>query len=275
MNMYALLPQMPQCVFTHEPHVEVGEKIGYGAFGDVHSVVVDGVPCVRKQLHKATEISQSQFDIEAKLLQRICHPNIVALVGVTYTVSGETKELFLEDGGECLFDAVASGAPLPPFESMCKQILMAVAHLHSHNIIHRDIKLENLLYSANRIKLIDFGLAILVSDPSEELTVPCGSAMYAAPEVRTGKYWGPQADAWSTGVCLFSLYYGFFPFQRIHPQDRIFGSVCRAQKHNGSGDGTVLAIAGIYADVKAPPSPTLLSVLDGLLTVAPDRRLLV
>lgn len=80
-------------------------------------------------------------------------------------------------------------------------------------IIHRDIKLENILLGSNKqIKIIDFGLCSTWS-PDTKLRVHCGSPSYAAPEIVSRKsYRGPPVDVWSLGIVLFAMVSGYLPF---------------------------------------------------------------
>ena len=80
-------------------------------------------------------------------------------------------------------------------------------------IVHRDVKLENILLdSANHIKLIDFGLAANTM-PGRKLKVHCGSPSYAAPEIVARRlYDGPPVDVWSLGVVLYGMICGHLPF---------------------------------------------------------------
>lgn len=80
-------------------------------------------------------------------------------------------------------------------------------------VVHRDIKLENILLDSKRsMKLIDFGLAAFYA-PGKKLRVHCGSPSYAAPEIVARKmYEGPPVDVWSLGVVLFAMLAGFLPF---------------------------------------------------------------
>lgn len=85
-----------------------------------------------------------------------------------------------------------------------RQIISAVEYCHDRNIVHRDLKAENLLLDANRcIKIADFGFSNFYRPNEERLSTFCGSPPYAAPEVFEGKkYWGPEIDVW---VKSFSL----------------------------------------------------------------------
>ncbi|VEN51643.1 unnamed protein product [Callosobruchus maculatus] len=93
------------------------------------------------------------------------------------------------------------------------QILSAVEYCHNRNIVHRDLKAENLLLDSNNsIKIADFGFSNYYT-PGGQLSTWCGSPPYAAPEVFEGKkYVGPEIDIWSLGVVLYVLVCGALPF---------------------------------------------------------------
>jgi calcium-dependent protein kinase len=94
------------------------------------------------------------------------------------------------------------------------EMLLAINYLHQHNIVHRDIKLENFLYEDqsedSKLKLIDFGFS-RVWHPHERLQASCGSIQYVAPEVLRGNY-GSQCDMWSLGVIVYMILSGGPPF---------------------------------------------------------------
>ena len=93
------------------------------------------------------------------------------------------------------------------------QTLAGLKFCHTNNIIHRDMKLENLLLDEDlNIKIIDFGLSAIVV-PGKRLRVHCGSPSYAAPEIVSRRdYDGPPVDVWSLGVVLFAMTAGYLPF---------------------------------------------------------------
>ncbi|XP_023378943.1 serine/threonine-protein kinase SIK1 [Pteropus vampyrus] len=131
----------------------------------------------------------------------------------------ETKDMLyivteFAKNGE-MFDYLTSNGHLRESEARKKfwQILSAVEYCHSHHIVHRDLKTENLLLDGNMdIKLADFGFGNFYKS-GEPLSTWCGSPPYAAPEVFEGKeYEGPQLDIWSLGVVLYVLVCGSLPF---------------------------------------------------------------
>jgi len=94
-----------------------------------------------------------------------------------------------------------------------RQIASALDYCHRNSIVHRDLKIENILISkTGDIKIIDFGLSNLFA-PSDQLKTFCGSLYFAAPELLQAKaYTGPEVDVWSFGIVLYVLVCGKVPF---------------------------------------------------------------
>lgn len=90
-----------------------------------------------------------------------------------------------------------------------------MSYLHSRNVAHRDIKLENILidHSTHNIKIIDFGFSIF-SPKDRLLNVFCGTPSYMAPEiVQKKEYSGSSVDIWACGIVLYVMLVGTFPFK--------------------------------------------------------------
>jgi serine/threonine protein kinase len=117
------------------------------------------------------------------------------------------------------------------------ELLKGVGYIHSRRIVHRDIKLENILLdNCGKIKLCDFGISKFCPDETEVMKEACGTPVYMAPEVImcdkklmveekklkndeevTG--YGFEVDIWSCGVVLYALLYGNFPFKGVSVRD--------------------------------------------------------
>jgi 5'-AMP-activated protein kinase catalytic alpha subunit len=117
--------------------------------------------------------------------------------------------------GKDLMDYILAKTRLSELESLkfFQQLINALFYLHSQNICHRDVKIDNMLLDRNRdLKLVDFGLSTKYTDDTL-LDQPCGTVVYAAPEVLDGnEYHGMLADVWSSGIVLFGMTSGYLPF---------------------------------------------------------------
>ncbi|EPX72613.1 CAMK/CAMKL/KIN4 protein kinase Ppk1 [Schizosaccharomyces octosporus yFS286] len=166
---------------------------------------------------------------EATILREVDdHPNIVKYVDLIRTKHHMGIVLDYVSGGE-LFDYILASRRLED-EMACKlfaQLISGVGYLHSKGVVHRDLKLENILLDSKKnIIIADFGFATTfgqfgsqnnqVSTAKPDLfRTSCGSPCYAAPELvncKTGSYAGTQADIWSCGVILYAMLAGYLPF---------------------------------------------------------------
>ena len=167
---------------------------------------------------------ESRLQREITLLSLLYHPHITTLYG--YAMTPSCYILFMEyvEGGP-LLNYVVKHRRLKEDHAreFFRQLLSAVKYLHENNVVHRDLKIENILIDSDgNLKIIDFGLSNFyvssLSDSSDssllvKLSTFCGSLYYAAPELLHGRpYFGPEVDVWSLGVILYVLVSGKVPF---------------------------------------------------------------
>ncbi|KAI7880391.1 Pkinase-domain-containing protein [Lichtheimia hyalospora FSU 10163] len=151
---------------------------------------------------------------EMALMQLLRHPNICQLR--EWINEGDYYYMFLEyvDGGQ-LLDYIINHGKLREKQArkFARQIASALDYCHRNSIVHRDLKIENIMLTRNEdVKIIDFGLSNIYS-PSRLLSTFCGSLYFAAPELlRARPYTGPEVDVWSFGVVLYVLVCGRVPF---------------------------------------------------------------
>ncbi|OMJ83935.1 hypothetical protein SteCoe_15030 [Stentor coeruleus] len=147
---------------------------------------------------------------ELSTIKKLDHPNIIKYI----ELFRDKKYIYIVmeycSGGELLGNSSTTYPELFVCEIMFK-LLHAVSHMHSLNVCHRDIKIENcLLDSYGDVKLIDFGFSCNYI-PGRKFKGIVGTPFYMAPEVFTDEY-GPECDIWSLGVLMHILLLGFPPF---------------------------------------------------------------
>lgn len=163
-------------------------------------------PFLAEQMRIAQESSTAQHrDVlgklskEVKLLMRLDHPNIIRLHQVIETETEMYIIMEYASGGE-LIDYIAAKGHLSEREGrvLFRQLISAIDHCHLAGVVHRDLKLENLLLSSDKsLRLSDFGLGRTIRTTDQYLNTFCGTPLYAGPELVSGiKYIGPSADVW-------------------------------------------------------------------------------
>lgn len=198
----------------------VAKTIGQGTYGKVKLGVNKrnktqvAIKVLSKKEMIPTEIERARREIE--ILQQLKHPNIASLYQILET--DESINLIMEYGGRTLLSYVMEKVGLEEEEArkFFKMIASAIDYCHKRNIIHRDIKHQNILLDdSGQVKLIDFGLSNFIEEGKLRSTF-CGTPAYAAPEMILGKkYTGPEVDVWSLGVVLYSMITGGFPFENV------------------------------------------------------------
>ncbi|NWH56192.1 STK36 kinase, partial [Geococcyx californianus] len=236
------------------------EVIGEGSFGRVYkgrrkySAQVVALKFIPKVGRSEKELKNLQQEIE--IMRGLHHPNIIQMldsfetdkevVVVTDYAEGELFQI-LEDDGSLPEDQV---------QTIAAQLVSALYHLHSHRILHRDMKPQNILLSKDGIvKLCDFGFARAMSIHTMVLTSIKGTPLYMSPELVEERPYDHTADLWSMGCILYELFVGTPPFYT----SSIFQLVSLIVKD----------------PVKWPTaiSPVFKSFLQGLLMKDPRQRL--
>ncbi|TVY71318.1 Protein kinase kin1 [Lachnellula suecica] len=151
---------------------------------------------------------------EAAIVTLLDHPYICGMRDVVRTTYHWYMLFEYVNGGQML-DYIISHGRLKEKQArkFSRQIASALDYCHRNSIVHRDLKIENILISkTGDIKIIDFGLSNLFA-PRDHLKTFCGSLYFAAPELLQAKaYTGPEVDVWSFGIVLYVLVCGKVPF---------------------------------------------------------------
>lgn len=197
----------------------VGDTIGKGGFGDIriafhlHSHNPFAVKLIPKSRLLKCKYGRKIFFNETVLAPLVSHSSLINVIEVADSPSQIFQFMRLAENGNLLQKLRKKQFESKVSIKMVDQLLSAVEYLHAHGIVHRDIKLENILLSKRYdIKLCDFGLASFTFDG--QITGNYGSFEYSSPEsIKNPSFDGFKADMWSVGVVIYSIFTRKLPFQ--------------------------------------------------------------
>ena len=210
--------------FLPSKKYKILDKLGSGSFGKVYLAQnkFTKEKVAMKEIKKSNKdlLSDGEIKDEIDILKSLDHPDIVRIIESYNTKDSYVLVTEYCEGGE-LYDQVRNQLSETQIAVIFKQLLSGLAYLHSHNIVHRDLKLENILIQEIEksktngedlfnIKIIDFGTARIFDNKTKPQSI-VGSSYYIAPEVLNQKY-GKECDLWSVGVILYMFVVGHAPF---------------------------------------------------------------
>lgn len=206
----------------------IGDLIGEGSYSKVKEVIDSetlerrAVKIMTKQRLKKIPSGEENVRRETRLMSRLNHKNVIRLIDVIYNEEKQKLYLIME---YCvtvlqeLFDrAPKNKLPLSQAHHYFVQLIDGLEYLHSQGIIHKDIKPSNLLINnSNVIKITDLGVSEQLDpyDPHDWCSTSQGSPAIQAPELANGvkRFSGYKIDIWSSGVTLYSITTGKYPFE--------------------------------------------------------------
>ena len=267
---------------TNIDFYKYGRLIGQGAFGKVNlglNVLTGRVVAIKsfnkKNLDSPNNENMKKIIYETNLMRKLNHPNITKILEM---FEDEKYILIIMEyiNGGNLFSFVKKRRKLTEKISkfLFKQIILGIKHIHSQNIVHRDVKLENILIDLNNtIKICDFGIGRILSSPDEFIHDQCGTPMYMAPEILSCSkeigYKGFPVDIWSAGIALYIMLSGSLPFSVKNENDSLI------EGNNNKKKNMALRKAIINSEPKKIEkiSDEARDLLHGLLNKDPNKRL--
>jgi serine/threonine protein kinase len=190
--------------------VTIKEKLGKGSFGDVYRCVGPGNVTMALKSTPLDPINGVQDMLEVSIMSTYRHPNLCHCVMAHMDLNH--LYIFMEEAysdlSRVLYDT-SSADPLDPYTIMmwCHGIVSGLNVLHCDNIIHADIKSNNILLMRDgTVKLTDFTLSTQAVTKSDTFAHPCCTITHRAPECMiVGEFWGFPADVWSLGCTFYEI----------------------------------------------------------------------
>ena len=211
----------------------VREKIGVGQQGTVYLCedVETGTTRAMKETHIGVfgaNAKRREAYCEIELLSQMRHPNVVRMVKA-YQTSAEVQVVMEHAGRDTLLtylvalddaEGMTEEEKVNIKHELIRQLVDAVAHVHSRDVVFRDLKHENVMVTSDedlrnaQIKLVDFGRAAsLRREDRLNNQPPLGTSLFQAPEVEERREYGQAADMWAVGVFVYFLVTGRMPFE--------------------------------------------------------------
>ena len=204
-----LAGDLPEGVQLNDRYV-VGSPISAGAMGAVYrasDTQTNSDVAVKRLLDKR---HAARFEIEARLLSQLRHPRVVRVVDYFQDDSGQYLVMNLvrgQDLGSMLKDR-PSGLPVAEAVEHTREACEAVQYVHEQQIVHRDVKPQNLIRGGDGVVLVDFGIATEVGDDVNPGTIGIGTPKFMAPEVFAGGVVSPRSDVFGLAATLWTLLVG-------------------------------------------------------------------
>lgn len=191
----------------------IKKMLGKGAEAEVYLGQKQGQPPVAIKRYVACQHMDGDMPREVKIAKLLDHPHCMQLLE-TYQLPDNGDHIVfmpLSTKGELATSNVPVVTAIGAAHFLY-QVGAAVAHMHSRNIVHRDIKPGNVLMFDNGYCLIDYSVSVALNGPNDMLSGKVGTSVFMAPEISNNNYAPKPADIWALGITTFVILFGRYPF---------------------------------------------------------------
>ncbi|KAI9362104.1 kinase-like domain-containing protein [Zopfochytrium polystomum] len=222
-----IMAKLRQVVSKEDPTLQYTrvKKIGQGAFGSVYlgrpvkaTSTAPGTTVAIKDMDLSRQKRKELIVNEILVMKESTHPNIVNFIDA-FLLKKDRLWVVMEfmEGG-ALTDVIENNPRLsePHIAAICAETIKGLQHLHSKQIIHRDIKSDNVLLGADgAVKITDFGFCAKLSPDRTDRATLAGTPYWMAPEVVSQKSYGAKVDVWSLGIMAIEMIEGEPPYMDV------------------------------------------------------------
>jgi serine/threonine-protein kinase ULK/ATG1 len=188
--------------------------IGNGSFSKVYKAIdtdTNQYVAIKKiNFFDFSDSIKKRIHNELFILQSLNHKNIVKFIDFEY-VNNNLFIIFEYCDGD-ISEYIGKIKNEQELKQLFKGVIDGISYLHSKNIIHRDIKPQNILIKDGEPKICDFGFSAMIKDEFYLNNTICGTPLYMSPEVLNYRPYNMKSDIWSLGILFFFIAYGYHPF---------------------------------------------------------------
>ncbi|KAI4141295.1 MAG: hypothetical protein L6R39_005416 [Caloplaca ligustica] len=245
MSEAQVMEKLKQVVSKDDPQISYAKqkKIGQGASGSVYvaRINAEATSPVARRIYKThgskSLVAIKQMDLrnqprkelivnEIIVMKESSHPNIVNFLDSFLQEGNNELWVVMEymEGG-ALTDVIDNNKQITEAQisTICNETCKGLAHLHSQNIIHRDIKSDNVLLDARgNVKITDFGFCAKLTEAKSKRATMVGTPYWMAPEVVKQREYGPKVDMWSLGIMAIEMIESEPPYLNEEPLKALF-----------------------------------------------------